>query len=255
MSIKRLLFISATPLLLVACSEFYGTQPPAPVYSGDVSSINTPPASEQTATQTQPQETASTRPLEEKSIAEKPVELKPQLSLEQEQALLERELQMPPALPEVPKAEELLPKANLPSNTELAAPAKPALIAPPPPPPPPVPAFQPLEAFAPSSPVVKTLLLAANKTSDSGNIDSATTTIERAIRIEPRNPALYYKLALLRLKQSKPNLAEDLAKKSALLATNDPQLKKHSWLLIARARDLQKNIEGAKQARDMADKF
>lgn len=248
MSIKRLLFISSLSLSLTGCLDFYGTQPPAPVISGDLASITkTPPP----ATQTQPPvaETVITRPLEKAtSESQKVVEIKPQpLTVEQEQALLEKELQA-----------ELPEPATLPKEEAIKEPpavtATPSVPEPPPPPPPP-PAFQPLESFAPASPVVNSLLLAANQNSDSGNLESATTTIERAIRIEPRNPTLYYKLALLRLKQSKPVLAEDLAKKSALLATNNNQLKKHSWLLIARARELQKNPDGAKQARDMADKF
>ncbi|MFZ2449324.1 MAG: hypothetical protein WAW36_02245 [Methylovulum miyakonense] len=141
-------------------------------------------------------------------------------------------------------------------NTGIPTPAAPVIpqpvVAPPPPPPPP---FEPLQAFAPLSPVVGTLVLAANKSTEKGNVESATATIERAIRIEPRNATLFYKLALLRLKQSKPKLAEDLAKKSVLLAGNDKQLKKHSWLLIARARDMQNNPEGAKEARKKAEKL
>ncbi|MDD5273810.1 MAG: hypothetical protein PHU14_13970, partial [Methylovulum sp.] len=141
--------------------------------------------------------------------------------------------------------------------SEQAQPAPPPeleVVAPPPPPPPP-PVFEPLQTFAPLSPVVGTLVLAANKSADKGNVESATATIERAIRIEPRNPTLFYKLALLRLRQSKPVLAEDLAKKSALLAAADKQLKKHSWLLIARAREMQNNLDGAKEARKKADNF
>ncbi|MDD2658200.1 MAG: tetratricopeptide repeat protein [Methylococcales bacterium] len=121
--------------------------------------------------------------------------------------------------------------------------------------PPPMPSFVPLDTFAPLSPAVNALALAANQDSKSGDIEAATTTIERAIRIEPRNATLYYKLALLKLKQSNPRLAEDLAKKAALLASGDPQLKKHSWLLVARARDIQGDIAGAKEARATADKF
>lgn len=131
----------------------------------------------------------------------------------------------------------------------------PAIVEPPPAPPPPPPPFEPLQNFAPLSPVVGTLVIAANKSSEKGNVESATTTIERAIRIEPRNPTLFYKLALLRLKQSKPKLAEDLAKKSVLLAGSDKQLKRHGWLLIGRARDMQNNSDGAKEARKKAEKF
>ena len=118
-----------------------------------------------------------------------------------------------------------------------------------------LPSFAPLETFAPLSPAVNALALAANQDSKSGDIAAATTTIERAIRIEPRNATLYYKLALLKLKQSKPRLAEDLAKKAALLASGDTQLKKHSWLLVARARDIQGDFTGAREARATAGKY
>jgi predicted Zn-dependent protease len=117
------------------------------------------------------------------------------------------------------------------------------------------PAFLPLDSFAPLSPAVGALASSANINSHAGNIDAATTAIERAIRIEPRNATLYYKLALLRLRQSKPRLAEDLAKKAALLASNDATMKKHSWLLIARAREVQGDINGGKEARAKADSF
>jgi hypothetical protein len=39
------------------------------------------------------------------------------------------------------------------------------------------------------------------------------------------------------------------------LAGNDKALKKHSWLLIGRARDMQNNPDGAKEARKKAEKF
>ncbi|MDP1666863.1 MAG: hypothetical protein Q8L79_17270 [Methylobacter sp.] len=105
------------------------------------------------------------------------------------------------------------------------------------------------------SPVVGALVSAANQNSKAGDLDSAAASIERAIRIEPRNATLFYKLALLRLQQSKPRLAEDLAKKSALLASTDNALKKHCWLLIAHAREIQQDFAGAKEARAKADSF
>ena len=80
-------------------------------------------------------------------------------------------------------------------------------------------------------------------------------TIERALRIEPRNPLLLYKLALIRLKQGQPELAENLAKKSELLAEGNAQLKKKNWLLIAEAREQQNNQKGANTARKKARQF
>jgi tetratricopeptide (TPR) repeat protein len=115
--------------------------------------------------------------------------------------------------------------------------------------------FRPIEPPSSVSPAVGALVIAANKNSQSGDLDSAVATIERARSIEPNNAGLYYRLALLRLKQSKPKMAEELAKKSALLASGDRQLKKHSWLLVAHAREMQKDFKGAKEARDKAAGF
>ena len=84
-----------------------------------------------------------------------------------------------------------------------------------PPPRPELTPFEPIETTVALSPVVTALVSAANQNTKAGDIESAAASIERAIRIEPRNATLFYKLALLRLKQSKPRLAEDLAKKSA----------------------------------------
>ncbi|MGR9086710.1 MAG: tetratricopeptide repeat protein [Gammaproteobacteria bacterium] len=115
--------------------------------------------------------------------------------------------------------------------------------------------FEPIEPPASSSPAVGALVVAANQNSRSGNVEVAASSIDRALKIEPRNPSLYYKLALLRLKQNKPQEAEDLAKKSALLAGSDKQLKRHSWLLIAHARELRRDMQGARQARAKANSF
>lgn len=107
----------------------------------------------------------------------------------------------------------------------------------------------------PLSPAVLALVTEADRNGKSGDLESAVATLERALRISPRNPRLTYKLAKLRLKQSKPRLAEDLAKKAALLSGKNRQLKKQSWLLISEARRQQKNLYGAKEARQKADKI
>ena len=78
---------------------------------------------------------------------------------------------------------------------------------------------------------------------------------ERALRIDSRNPVLTYKLAQLRIKQNKPRLAEELAGKAALLAGNNLELKRKSWLLIAEARRMQQNYQGAQDAKSKAESF
>ncbi len=105
------------------------------------------------------------------------------------------------------------------------------------------------------SPAVVALLDEAERSSKSGNLEGAVATVERALRIEPRNPQLIYRLAELRQQQGKPRLAEDLAKKSALLSAGNPSLKKRCWLLIAEARKRQGNVQGAAEARNKANRI
>lgn len=111
------------------------------------------------------------------------------------------------------------------------------------------------EMEAPPSPAVVALVSEADSYYKTGDLDSAVAAIERALRIEQRNPNLVYKLAAVRLKQGKPRMAEDLAKKANLLAGNNTLIKKQSWLLISEARRMQGDNYGAKEARQNAKKY
>lgn len=120
-----------------------------------------------------------------------------------------------------------------------------------------IPAFQIEDARIPAGtqPAVIALLTEAERNRASGDLDAAVVSTERALRIDSRNPTLTYKLAQLRIKQNKPQMAEELAGKAALLAGGDLDLKRKSWLLIAEARRLQQNYPGAKEAKAKADSF
>ncbi|RIZ67916.1 MAG: hypothetical protein D0528_09700 [Methylococcales bacterium] len=255
MLIRRLILLGALTLLLAGCA----TQAPAPVYgSGAVVRSKTtrlPLKKPKMPTQVivpkpipkAPPEVVETKPLDNvESLNQKLEEVQPQFMVS-EVPKTEQEATAPPAAGSEQAA----------LNSAQQPPSEPVVVEEPKPEPVVIqpPAFEPLQKFPPLSPAVGVLASAANQSSQSGNVEAATTTIERAIRIEPRNATLYYKLALLKLKQSKPRLAEDLAKKAALLASNDANMKKHSWLLIARAREVQGDIEGGKEARAKADSF
>ena len=108
---------------------------------------------------------------------------------------------------------------------------------------------------AATSNVVVALLSDADMSYQQGNFDDSVATIERALHIEPRNPLLLYKLAVIRLQQGQPDLAENLAKKSELLAEGNAQLKKKNWLLIAKAREQKNNQQGANAARKRAQQY
>lgn len=113
------------------------------------------------------------------------------------------------------------------------------------------------EARAPSgtSPAIVALLGEAEQKRAKKDWDGAVGVLERALRIDARNPTLTYQLAQLRLTQAKPQLAEELAGKAALLAGSDLDLKRKSWLLIAESRRLQGNLAGANEAKTKAASF
>jgi hypothetical protein len=264
MLIKRLFLFCSISTLLTGCAEFFGSQPPAPVYGNNTPVYGNKPvpqkqpkATETTQSNQQPStETVTTAPLKGMESIGTVKELKPEV-LPSGQSLLtpaqEQELSalQQPVLPEIEPETKPEPKPKTePKTPVVEQPPEPVIT----PPQPVSTTFQPLENFKSTSPAVSSLVMAANEDSQKGNVESATMTLERASSIEPRNAALYYKLALLKLK-SKPAQAEDLAKKSAQLAANDPSLKKHSWLLVAKARELQKDFQGAQEARDKASKF
>jgi len=258
---QRIVFVACLPMMLAGCAGFFEKPTPAPVFQGGGAKARIIPEpvypSPGTAQQEPPTDTGTTveiKPLPSPTAIEaKEIKPEPIPSYQDSNGLLTPEQEQ-----ELAEFERAQNTRGVTTPTEAPASAGTAPIFPPnveapvtPPPPP----FEPLQDFGLLSPAVGALVLAANKNTDQGNIESATTTIERAIRIEPRNAALYYKLALLRLEQNKPKLAEGLAKKSALLASGGNPLKKHSWLLIAKARDMQNNPQGAQEARAQAEKY
>ena len=111
----------------------------------------------------------------------------------------------------------------------------------------------PAPGVSESSPAVVALLDQAVTQQSGGNPEQSAATLERALRIEPRNPWLWYRLAEVRLQMGMASRAEQLAMKSKALAVSNPRLVRNNWLLIARAREHMGNGTGAQQARDKAD--
>ena len=141
------------------------------------------------------------------------------------------------------KAEPLLPPIDAPASQVTPAPA--------------LQPFSVEDARIPNgtSPAVVALLTEADRNRNAGDLGAAVVATERALRIDSRNPTLTYKLAQLRIKQNNPQLAEELAGKAALLAGSDLDLKRKSWLLIAEARRMQNNYQGAKEAKAKSESF
>jgi predicted Zn-dependent protease len=99
-----------------------------------------------------------------------------------------------------------------------------------------------------SSPAVVALLGQAENQANSGDLEAAASSLERAIRIEPRNPLLWYHLATVRLAQQEAAQAEQLAVKSNSLAAGNRLQQSRNWRLIARAREALGDGTGARAA-------
>lgn len=65
-----------------------------------------------------------------------------------------------------------------------------------------------------SSPAVQALRHQANGEANSGNLDKAADTLERALRIEPRNPELWLQLSAIKQRQGDSEQAAQMAAKA-----------------------------------------
>ena len=70
-----------------------------------------------------------------------------------------------------------------------------------------------------------------------GDPDDAIALLERAIRIEPRNPKLWISLSAAHLKTSNTKAAEQHAQKAIALSAHDAALTRQAWLQLAHVLD------------------
>ena len=126
-----------------------------------------------------------------------------------------------------------------PDRERQEAPPAPAELPSPPP-------YETPEAPAPTEPsarpgprenvAVAGLMRNARRDSEAGRLANAAATLERALRIEPRNPRLWHELARVRLKQGQYSQAATLAARSNSWAAGDPELRAANERIIEEAR-------------------
>jgi hypothetical protein len=125
--------------------------------------------------------------------------------------------------------------------------APPAASSPLPTPPAPTPPSQ----HAPSpprenslSPATRSLVTQAKTLMSHGDFDSASSTLDRALRIEPNNPLLWIERGRLRLAENDAHQAEGCSRKALALASGDPNAQRQAGRLLADAlRAQQRNQE------------
>lgn len=82
----------------------------------------------------------------------------------------------------------------------------------------------------------------------SGQYPTAVSTLERALRIAPRDAGLWQSLAEVRLQQRRFEMARNLAAKSNSLAAGDKRLQAQNWRIIAQSHQAQGHQAAAQRA-------
>jgi len=104
-----------------------------------------------------------------------------------------------------------------------------------------------IESSGAAAPVLS-LVRSARDSRKAGKPEAAASSLERALRIEPRNPWVWQALAGLHLQQGLAEQAESEAQKANSLARRNPWIEVENWRVIAAARSLRGNAAGAAQA-------
>lgn len=99
---------------------------------------------------------------------------------------------------------------------------------------------------------VLALLTTAQQQQGSGDFNGASSSLERAQRIAPREPQVLFRLAQVRLSQGDAAQAEQLARRALTYANGRPSLQAELWNTIAQAREKQGDSAGAATARQKA---
>jgi tetratricopeptide (TPR) repeat protein len=133
------------------------------------------------------------------------------------------------APPPVPRGTPLAPAEPLPPNS--AASPRPAEL----------------------SPAAHALLSQAQAQQADGDALGAASTLERAVRIEPRNPTLWTELARLRLATGEAPQAESLARKAVALSSGNPRAASEAWRVVADSLKAQRRNAEAREAEARAD--
>lgn len=99
---------------------------------------------------------------------------------------------------------------------------------------------------------VLALLTTAQQQQAGGDLNGASSSLERAQRVAPREPQVLYRLAQVRMAQGDAPQAEQFARRGLTMANGRPDLQASLWALIGDACAAQGDAAGAAQARQKA---
>lgn len=110
---------------------------------------------------------------------------------------------------------------------------------------------KPLEVASVESKPANSLLAQANSAISAGNHAKAEALLERALRITPRDPKLWYKMSQVKYAKGDYRQASAMAMRSNTMSSNTG-IKKQNWRIIADSREKLGDLAGADQARRYA---
>jgi len=96
-------------------------------------------------------------------------------------------------------------------------------------------------------PAAQSLVTQARAQVQRGELPGASTTLDRAIRIEPNNPLLWIEVARLRLVENDLRQAEGCARKALALASGDRVTRSQAGHVLADALRAQRRIPEARE--------
>ena len=131
----------------------------------------------------------------------------------------------------------MAPHRSAPQPPPAPSPAPPSPQASPPPPSPYQPPAHPQQPARENhlSPATRSLVTQARNQVAHGDLPAASSTLDRALRIEPNNPLLWIELGRLRLAENDAHQAEGCGRKALALASGDRATQAQSGRLLADA--------------------
>ena len=111
------------------------------------------------------------------------------------------------------------------------------------------------ETYIEANSAISDLLARAEQQQSRGQLQAAANTLERALRISPRNPLLWHQLAALRYQQGNLQQALQMAAKSNSFAGKDKHIQVKNWQVISHIKRQQGDQEGASAAQATLSKL
>jgi Flp pilus assembly protein TadD len=105
------------------------------------------------------------------------------------------------------------------------------------------------------NPAIIALLDSAKQQTNGGNLRAAQTSLQRAQRIAPRDPEVYYSLADTHRRLGEFLQAEQVALKGVAIAQGQNTQLRRLWTLIASIRNDSGDVEGADKAAGIAQRY